>query len=74
MTKPNLIVTKETKTGRNIEFQDTRNNRIMSNRELIGRLKTGNSSYNEDYCLKHDKNGKEYISSKPDGNEKDNLG
>lgn len=74
MTKPKLIVTKETKTGRNIEFQDTRNNRIMSNRELIGRLKTGNSSYNEDYCLKHDKNGKEYISSKPDGNEKDNLG
>ena len=74
MTKPKLIVTKETKTGRNIEFQDTRNNRIMSNRELIGRLKTGDSSYNEDYCLKHDKNGKEYISSKPDGNEKNNLG
>ena len=74
MTKPKLIVTKETKTGRNIEFQDSRNNRIMSNRELIGRLKTGNSSYNEDYCLKHDKNGKEYISSKPDGNEKNNLG
>ena len=74
MTKPKVIVTKETKTGRNIEFQDTRNNRIMSNRELIGRLKTGNSSYNEDYCLKHDKNGKEYISSKPDGNEKNNLG
>lgn len=74
MTKPKLIVTKETKTGRNIEFQDIRNNRIMSNRELIGRLKTGNSSYNEDYCLKHDKNGKEYISSKPDGNEKNNLG
>ena len=74
MTKPKLIVTKETKTGRNIEFQDTRNNRIMSNRELIGRLKTGNSSYNEDYCLRHDKNGKEYISSKPDGNEKNNLG
>ena len=61
MAKQKLIVTKESKTGRNIEFQDTRNNRIMSDRELISRLKTGNSSYNEDYCLKHDKNGKEYI-------------
>lgn len=74
MAKPKLIVTKETTTGRNVEFQDTRNNRIMSDRELISRLKTGNSSYNEDYCIKHDKNGKEYISSKPDGNEKNNLG
>ena len=46
----------------------------MSDRELISRLKTGNSSYNEDYCVKHDKNGREYISSKPDGNEKNNLG
>lgn len=74
MAKQKLIVTKESKTGRNIEFQDTRNNRIMSDRELISRLKTGNSSYNEDYCLKHDKNGKEYTSSKPDGNVKNNLG
>ena len=74
MAKQKLIVTKESKTGRNIEFQDTRNNRIMSDRELISRLKTGNSSYNEDYCLKHDKNGKEYISSKSDGNVKNNLG
>ena len=44
MAKQKLIVTKESKTGRNIEFQDTRNNRIMSDRELISRLKTGNSS------------------------------
>ncbi len=49
MGKAKLVVTKETKTGRNVEFQDTRNNRIMSDRELISRLKTGNSSYNEDY-------------------------
>lgn len=74
MGKAKLKVTKETKTGRNVEFQDTRNNRIMSNKELISRLKTGNSVYNEDYCVKHDKNGNEYISSKPDGNEKNNLG
>lgn len=74
MGKAKLKVTKETKTGRNVEFQDTRNNRIMSDKELISRLKTGNSIYNEDYCVKHDKNGNEYISSKPDGNEKNNLG
>lgn len=73
MAKSKLIVTKETKTGRNVQFQDTRNNRIMSDKELISRLKTGNSSYNEDYCVKHDKNHKEYISSKPDGNKNNNL-
>ena len=74
MAKSKLIVTKETKTGRNIEFQYTRNNKKMTDKNLISRLKTGNSSYNEDYCVKHDKKGKEYISSKPDGNEKNNLG
>ena len=74
MRQAKLVVTKETKTGRNVEFKDTRNNRKMSNTELISRLKTCNSSYNEDYCVKHDKKGKEYISSKPDGKEKNNLG
>ena len=74
MEKSKLIVTKENQIGRNIQFQDTRNNRIMSDKELISRLKTGNSSYNEDYCIKHDKNHKEYVSSKPDGNKYNNLG
>lgn len=74
MEKAKLIVTKETDTGRNIEFQDTRNNRIMTDSELISRLKTGNSSYNEDYCVKHDKNGREYVASKPDGKLNNNLG
>ena len=74
MVKAKLIVTKETKTGRNVEFQDTRNNRKMTDKDLISRLKTGNSSYNEDYCVKHDKNSKEYVSSKPDGNKNNNLG
>lgn len=74
MRKPKLIVTKETKTGRNIEFQDPRNNRKMTNKELISRLETGNSSYNEEYCIKHDKNGRKYVSSKPDENKENNLG
>ena len=74
MAKSKLIVTKETKTGRNVQFQDTRNNRIMSDKELISRLKTGNSTYNEDYCVKHDKNRKEYVYSKPKKKKKNNLG
>ena len=43
MVKAKLIVTKETKTGRNVQFQDTRNNRIMSDKELISRLKNPNT-------------------------------
>lgn len=74
MAKGILKVTKESNTGRNLEFQDTRNNRIMSDKNLIKRLETGNSSYNKDYCVKHDRNGNKYVSSKPDGNEKNNLG
>lgn len=74
MKKSILKVTKENATGRNIEFQDTRNNQIITSRELIRRLKTGNSSYNTSYCVKHDKNGKEYVSSKPDSNKNNNLG
>ena len=74
MAKAKLIVTKESKTGRNIEFQDTRNNNILSNKDLIRRLEKGNSSYNEDYCVKHDKNGIKYVSSKPDGKKNNNLG
>ena len=74
MVKEKLKVTKETKTGRNIEFQDTRNNQKLSNKKLISRLETGNSSYNDDYCVKHDKNGNKYVASKPDRSEKNNLG
>lgn len=74
MAKKKLKVIEESKNGKNIKFQDTENNRIMSDKELIRRLKNGNSSYNKDYCIKHDKNGKEYIASKPDGNKENNLG
>lgn len=74
MEKAILKVTKETKTGKNIQFQDTRNNKKMSNTELIKKLETGKSVYNDNYCVKHDKNGNKYIASKPDGKEKNNLG
>ena len=74
MVKAKLIVTKETETGRNIEFQDTRNNKKMSLQNLVNRLQSGNSSYNEDYCVKHDRYGIAYISSELDGNKNNNLG
>ena len=73
MSKGKLVVIKETKTGENIEFQNTGNNEILSKSELIYRLEKGNSSYNEDYYIKH-QNGNKYIVSKPDGDKKNNLG
>lgn len=73
MGKKILKVIEESDTGRNIEFQDTRNNHIMSDNELIGKLRTGNSTYNEDYFINYDKNGKPYVQSKPDGNKDNNL-
>lgn len=74
MAKGILKVTKESNTGRNLEFQNTGNNEKLTLNELVKRLETGKSSYNDDYCVKHDKNGNKYIASKPDGNEKNNLG
>ena len=73
MAKGILKVTKESSTGRNIEFQNKRNNEKLTATELIKRLKTGNSAYNEGYYIKH-QDGQKYIVSKPDGNEKNNFG
>ena len=74
MKTPKLIVTKENSTGRNLVFQDTRNHQSITNTDLIRRLKKGNSAYNSDYYVNRDKNGKEYVASKPDGKEENNLG
>lgn len=68
-----LKVTKESDTGMNMQFQDTRNGHIMSKTELISRLKSGNSAYNKDYFVNKTGDGKEYVSSKPDGSKKNNL-
>lgn len=73
MAKGILKVTKESNTGRNLEFQNTGNNEKLTSNELVKRLKTGNSAYNDGYYIKH-QNGQKYIVSKPDGNEKNNLG
>lgn len=68
-----LKVTKESETGRNIEFQNTGNNEKLTAQELIGRLETGNSVYNQSYYIKH-QGSEKYIVSKPDGKIKNNLG
>lgn len=65
-------VTKETKTGRNIEFQDTRNNHKMNLKEFVTRIESGNSKYSEDYYVRV-QNGKKTPVSKPDGKKSNNL-
>lgn len=73
MAKGILKVTKESNTGRNLKFQNIGNNEKLTAKELVKRLETGNSAYNDGYYIKH-QNGQKYIISKPDGNDKNNLG
>lgn len=73
MAKGILKVTKESNTGENLEFQNIGNNEKLTAKELVKRLETGNSAYNDGYYIKH-QNGQKYIVSKPDGNKKNNLG
>ena len=73
MNKVILKGTKESSTGRNIELINTRNNMKMSDKNLISRLNSGDSTNNKYYTIKHNKNGKEYVVSKPNGNVKNNL-
>ena len=73
MAKGKLKVTKESETGENLEFQNIGNNEKLTSNELIKRLETRNSVYNEGYYIKH-QDGKKYVVSKPDGKENNNLG
>lgn len=65
-------VTKETKTGRNIQFQDTRNNQKMTLNDFVTRIESGNSKYSNDYYVRV-QNGKKTPVSKPDGKKSNNL-
>ena len=73
MRKGILKVTKESETGRNLEFQNIGNNEKLTATQLINRLEKGISVYNKGYYIKH-QDGEKYIVSKPDGKEKNNLG
>lgn len=68
-----LKVISESDTGLNLVFQNTGNNEIMTKDELVSRLETGKSMYNNDYYIKHQGDNK-YVVSKPDNNKNDNLG
>jgi len=68
-----IKVIKETDSGRNMLFQDTGNNHIMTDKEFVNKIKNPNSVYNSDYYVKVI-NGKETPVSKPDNSKKNNLG
>ena len=65
-------VIKETDSGRNILFQDTRNNRIMTDKDFISRIKNDNSVYSDYYYVRRI-NGVETAVSKPDNSKSNNL-
>ncbi len=69
MKSKRLVVTKETKTGRNEEFRDTKTNEILSRKEVVKRIKDG---IYKDYIVKII-DGIETPVSKPDGKSKNNL-
>ena len=68
----NVKVIKESKTGRNIIFQNANNHEIMTRKEFVGRIKNENSVYNNDYYVRKI-NEIETPVSKPDGSKKNNL-
>ena len=65
-------VIREDENGRNIFFQNTGNNEIMSRTKFINRIKNPNSSYHKDYYVRKI-NGLDTPVSKPDNNKKNNL-
>lgn len=68
-----VTVISETKTGRNIMFQNTGNHEVMTLKEFVSRIKNENSVYHKDYFVKTI-NGIETPISKPDSSTSNNLG
>lgn len=69
--KPKVEVIKESNTGRNERFRDTRTGQEMTRNQFVKAIDRG--TYGNDYY--HRKiNGVETPVSKPDGNPKNNLG
>jgi hypothetical protein len=69
--KPKVEVIKESITGRNERFRDTRTGQEMTRNQFVKAIDKG--TYGNDYY--HRKiNGMETPVSKPDGNPKNNLG
>lgn len=62
----------ENDTGRNILFQNTGNNEIMTRKDFVARIKNEKSVYHNDYVVKRI-NGIETPVSKPDKYTNNNL-
>ena len=68
----NVKAIKENSTGRNILFQNIKNNEIMTRAEFVSRIKNENSVYHCDYVVKII-NGIETPVSRADALKKNNL-
>jgi len=68
--KQRLKVTKETSTGLNVQFEDTKTKETLNRTQVIERIDNGKYSGYDHYL----RQGKKVIRSKPDGNTKNNLG
>lgn len=69
---PKVKVIKETKSGKNIAFQNTGNHEKMTLNQFINRIEGGKSVYSDRYYIKHDGSGKTPV-SKPNRSKKDNI-
>lgn len=69
---PKVKVIKETKSGKNIVFQNTENHEKMTLNQFIKRIESGKSVYSDRYYIKHDSSGKTPV-SKPNRSKKDNI-
>lgn len=63
---------KETKTGKNILFENTGNHHKMTLNQFISKIESGNSVYSNEYYIKNDCSGKTPV-SRPNKTTKDNL-
>ncbi|RBP85085.1 hypothetical protein EBI01_00405 [Marinomonas rhizomae] len=67
--KPQVIVTEESKTGRNTKFKNTKTNEKMTRAEFVKEINKGN--YGEYYV--RDQNGVKTPVAKPNRDKSDNL-
>lgn len=70
MGKKKVVVTKETKSGRNVRFKDTGTGKEMNTSEFVKKIEKG--EYSEYHVRKI--NNKKTPASNPDGSENNNLG
>lgn len=70
MLKPRITVTSESESGRNQTFHDNKTGKDMTRNQFVSQINSGN--YDNYYV--REINGLKTPVSKPDGNEKNNLG